>query len=95
MNFGSTFKKLVDARSSDKDWYVPGTFTKYNIDPTQEPILVYPTQHYQNGGLAINTRAQSSVPGLYAAGEVSGGNIGVEAESGSSVTELPRCYLFL
>ena len=25
-------------------------FKKYGIDPSKEPILVYPTQHYQNGG---------------------------------------------
>ena len=26
-------------------------FKKYNIDPAKEPILIYPTQHYQNGGV--------------------------------------------
>ena len=63
-------------------------FTKYNIDPTQEPILVYPTQHYQNGGLAINTRAQSSVPGLYAAGEVSGGVHGQNRLGSNSLLDI-------
>ncbi|HHL39304.1 MAG TPA: FAD-binding protein, partial [Deltaproteobacteria bacterium] len=48
-------------------------FKRYNIDISREPMLVYPTLHYQNGGLAINERAETTVPGLYAAGEVSGG----------------------
>jgi aspartate oxidase len=48
-------------------------FGKYDIDPSKEPILVYPTQHYQNGGISINVDGETSVPSLYAVGEVSGG----------------------
>jgi aspartate oxidase len=48
-------------------------FRKYDIDPSKEPILVYPTQHYQNGGISINVDGETSVPSLYAVGEVSGG----------------------
>ncbi len=29
-------------------------FMQYGIDMRKEPILVYPTLHYQNGGLEIN-----------------------------------------
>jgi succinate dehydrogenase / fumarate reductase flavoprotein subunit len=48
-------------------------FRKHGIDPVWEPILVYPTQHYQNGGLKIDVHGQTTVPNLYAVGEVSGG----------------------
>lgn len=48
-------------------------FMKHGIDPVVEPILVYPTQHYQNGGLAIDATGETTVPNLYAVGEVSGG----------------------
>lgn len=48
-------------------------FLKYGIDPVEEPILVYPTQHYQNGGVRIDMTGESNVPNLYMAGEVSGG----------------------
>ena len=48
-------------------------FMKYGIDPTKEPLLVYPTQHYQNGGVKINVNGETNVPYLYMAGEVSGG----------------------
>ncbi|UCG06954.1 MAG: FAD-binding protein [Desulfobacterales bacterium] len=48
-------------------------FKKYDIDPINEPILIYPTQHYQNGGVEINTNGETNVPNLYMAGEVSGG----------------------
>lgn len=48
-------------------------FKKYGIDPTKEPLLIYPTQHYQNGGVKINVNGETNVPYLYMAGEVSGG----------------------
>jgi aspartate oxidase len=48
-------------------------FQQDGINPVEEPILVYPTQHYQNGGVAINRAGETSIPNLYAVGEVSGG----------------------
>ncbi len=77
----------------------PGTFTRrfagiyarfqeYGIDPVVEPILVYPTQHYQNGGIAINTNGESSVSNLYAAGEVSGGVHGQNRLGSNSLLDL-------
>ena len=35
------FKKLVDARSRDRDWYVRGTFTKYNLDFSEDVFSLY------------------------------------------------------
>ena len=35
------FKKLVDARSRDKDYYVRGTFTKYNLDFAEDVFSLY------------------------------------------------------
>ncbi|MBI4774994.1 MAG: FAD-binding protein [Deltaproteobacteria bacterium] len=52
---------------------IAGRFRKYGIDPVTEPILVFPTQHYQNGGVRIDARGRSDVPGLYVVGEASGG----------------------
>ena len=45
-------------------------FLKRGIDMRKEPILVYPTLHYQNGGLDINTDCMTGVENLYAAGSV-------------------------
>jgi len=63
-------------------------FKKYEIDIQQEPILVYPTQHYQNGGLIINAQAQTTLPGLYAAGEVAGGIQGKNRLAGNSLLDI-------
>jgi succinate dehydrogenase / fumarate reductase flavoprotein subunit len=63
-------------------------FGKYGIDPINEPILVFPTQHYQNGGLRIDSKAQTDVPGLFAAGEVAGGVHGRNRLGGNSLVDI-------
>ncbi|MBN1177343.1 MAG: FAD-binding protein [Dehalococcoidales bacterium] len=63
-------------------------YRRFNIDITREPILVYPTLHYQNGGIKINTEGATSVPGLYAAGECTGGVHGRNRLIGNSTLEL-------
>ncbi|MGF1502943.1 MAG: L-aspartate oxidase [Paracoccaceae bacterium] len=40
------------------------------IDPVSEPIPVRPVQHYHMGGIATDARGRSSLPGLWAVGEV-------------------------
>ncbi|OGO35975.1 MAG: fumarate reductase [Chloroflexi bacterium RBG_16_57_8] len=63
-------------------------FARYDIDITREPMLVYPTLHYQNGGIRIGVNGETSVPGLYAAGEVSGGVHGRNRLIGNSTLDL-------
>lgn len=41
------------------------------IDPVSEPIPVAPAEHYHMGGIATDSRGRTSVPGLWAIGEVS------------------------
>ncbi|MEA2290321.1 MAG: succinate dehydrogenase / fumarate reductase, flavoprotein subunit [Solirubrobacteraceae bacterium] len=40
------------------------------VDITREPILIRPGQHYIMGGVKTDVDGQTSIPGLYAAGEV-------------------------
>ncbi len=63
-------------------------FRRYNIDITREPILVYPTLHYQNGGIKIDTEGATVVPGLFAAGECTGGVHGRNRLIGNSTLDL-------
>jgi succinate dehydrogenase/fumarate reductase flavoprotein subunit len=60
---------------------------RFGIDISKEPILVYPTIHFQNGGIDINERTETCVPGLFAAGEVVGGVHGLNRLGGNALTE--------
>jgi len=62
-------------------------FKRFGIDMVKHPILVYPTLHYQNGGVEINDRTDTRVPGLFAAGEVSGGVHGKNRLMGNSLLD--------
>ncbi|MBQ7028073.1 MAG: FAD-binding protein [Ruminococcus sp.] len=63
-------------------------FGKYGIDIRKEPILVYPTLHYQNGGLEISDDCSTGVENLYAAGEVAGGIHGRNRLMGNSLLDV-------
>ncbi len=63
-------------------------FGRFDIDITKQPMLVYPTLHYQNGGIKIDTDAATTVPGLYAAGECEGGVHGRNRLIGNSTLDL-------
>jgi len=63
-------------------------FKRYGIDIAKEPMLVYPTLHYQNGGLEYNSRCETSIPGFFSAGEVSGGVHGENRLMGNSLLDV-------
>ncbi len=63
-------------------------FAKHGIDIRKEPILVYPTLHYQNGGLKITPDGQTDVENLFAAGEVVGGIHGRNRLMGNSLLDV-------
>lgn len=61
------------------------------IDPLGEKIYTYPVLHYQNGGLVIDTEAETTLDGLYACGEIAGGTHGRNRMMGNSLLE---CVVF-
>jgi len=63
-------------------------FKKYNIDPAREPILIYPTQHYQNGGIETKVNGETNIPNLYVAGEVAGGVHGHNRLGSNSLVDI-------
>jgi len=69
-------------------------FLRHGIDITQEPILTYPTLHYQNGGVLIDEWTHvlrpsgEPIPGLLAAGEVTGGIHGRNRLVGNSTADI-------
>ena len=63
-------------------------FKRYDIDISRVPMLIYPTLHYQNGGIRINEWAETTVKGLYSAGEVAGGVHGRNRLMGNSLLDV-------
>lgn len=61
---------------------------KCKIDPILQPLLIYPTLHYQNGGVIINEHGESQVKGLYCIGEITGGIHGRNRLMGNSLLEI-------
>ncbi len=63
-------------------------FARFGIDMVNDPILVYPTLHYQNGGVSLRPDGATSVPNLFGAGEISGGVHGRNRLMGNSLLEV-------
>jgi aspartate oxidase len=87
---------LDTTRISERDAEIslPYLLRRYRtagIDPLAEPILTYPVLHYQNGGLRIDERGETTVEGLYACGEIAGGTHGRNRMMGNSLLE---CCVF-
>jgi succinate dehydrogenase/fumarate reductase flavoprotein subunit len=60
---------------------------RFDIDIAQDPLLVYPTIHFQNGGIDITDQTETTVPGLFAAGEATGGVHGKNRLGGNALIE--------
>ena len=64
-------------------------YLNYGIDMRKLPILVYPTLHYQNGGLEINGEGYTNaIPNLLVAGEAVGGIHGRNRLMGNSLLDI-------
>jgi succinate dehydrogenase/fumarate reductase flavoprotein subunit len=60
----------------------------HGIDIRRHPIEIAPAVHYFMGGIEIDTRTQTALRGLYAAGEVTGGVQGSNRLSSNSLSEV-------
>ena len=63
-------------------------YRRYDIDISKEPMLVYPTLHYQSGGIYMNAQTETSLKGFFSAGEVSGGIHGDNRLMGNSLQDV-------
>src|SRR3954454_1172798 len=57
------------------------------IDLGAAPVEVAPISQYHMGGIAVDERMASRVPGLFAAGEAAGGANGANRLSGNAIPE--------
>ncbi|KPK76818.1 MAG: fumarate reductase [Phycisphaerae bacterium SM23_30] len=66
-------------------------FRRYDIDMAKNPVLIFPTLHYQNGGVETDPVGRTTLEGLWVAGEVSGGVHGKNRLMGNSTLD---CMVF-
>ncbi len=67
--------------------YVHNRYARAGVDITRERVLVYPVLHYRNGGLMIDVDGATTVPGVFAAGEITGGVHGTNRLMGNSLLD--------
>jgi succinate dehydrogenase / fumarate reductase flavoprotein subunit len=91
---GGVFLDIASRRSAE---YIlkrlPSMYHQFkelaDVDITKEPMEIGPTCHYVMGGVEVDPdTAAASVPGLFAAGEVSGGMHGSNRLGGNSLSDL-------
>ena len=63
-------------------------YLRYDIDMRKVPIVIYPTLHYQNGGVRVSVNGMSDVENLYVAGEAAGGVHGRNRLMGNSLLDV-------
>ncbi|MCK4835756.1 MAG: FAD-binding protein [Candidatus Aminicenantes bacterium] len=66
-------------------------FKRFDIDMKKDPVLVFPTLHYQNGGVETDPEGKTNIQGLFVAGEISGGVHGKNRLMGNSTLD---CMVF-
>ena len=66
-------------------------FKRFGIDMIKNPVLIFPTLHYQNGGVETDPFGKTNVKGLFVAGEVTGGVHGKNRLMGNSTLD---CLVF-
>ncbi|HLT28698.1 MAG TPA: L-aspartate oxidase [Myxococcaceae bacterium] len=72
---GDAFVHL-DMTHLGREWLIErfpnihATCLQYGFDLTREPLPVVPAAHYQCGGVSVDLEGRTSIPGLYAIGEV-------------------------
>ena len=65
--------------------------TKLKFDFRRQPFAISPAAHFFMGGVGVDENAQTSLPGLFACGEVVSGLHGANRMGGNALTE---CLVF-
>ncbi len=91
---GGVFLDIASRRSADAiKKKLPSMYHQFkelaDVDITTDPMEVGPTCHYTMGGIRVDPETQeTSIQGLYACGEVSGGMHGSNRLGGNSLSDL-------
>lgn len=62
-------RSCLGARFYSRFPAITGLCRAAGVDPAEQPIPIRPAVHYHMGGIAVDARGRSTVPGLWAVGE--------------------------
>jgi fumarate reductase (CoM/CoB) subunit A len=82
--------KIIETVIAEKapNWTLRGiNLLKYGLDLRKDPLEVGPVAHFFCGGLKVNERWETGLPGFFAAGEVVGGVNGANRLPGNALEE--------
>lgn len=82
-----SFRHIPPERLREAFGPVIDRLAKNGIDLTRDAVEVAPIAHYHMGGVRVDPRMATPVPGLFAAGEAVGGANGANRLSGNAITE--------
>jgi fumarate reductase (CoM/CoB) subunit A len=91
---GGIFFDVTHASEEEFEQIAPITFKdmlSYGIDLRKQPVEIGIVAQNFGGGVKINEKAETGIPGLYAAGEVAGGLRGPDRPGGNALAE---CQVF-
>jgi fumarate reductase (CoM/CoB) subunit A len=77
-------RETIEIGFSDLSQYL----LRFGIDMQKQPLEVFPIAHHFMGGVKINEKCETNVPGLFAAGEVAGGVHGGNRLGGNALAEI-------
>jgi fumarate reductase (CoM/CoB) subunit A len=83
---------VLDLRDvSEDEWMADvlgsGTVLRKRFRAKEAPLRIAPTAHFCTGGVCVDSQGWTRVPGLYAAGEVTGGLHGANRMAGNALSE--------
>jgi fumarate reductase (CoM/CoB) subunit A len=78
-------KEIISIFKESGDQLQEYVKTVSKIDVIKTPIEVAPASHFQLGGIRINEKCETNVPGLFAAGEGAGNLLGANRMAGNGL----------
>ncbi|NIS60232.1 MAG: FAD-binding protein [Proteobacteria bacterium] len=88
---GSVYLDCTRVPSQKWDMHPLNRFVKRSPDFRDRPFPIAPAVHFFMGGVEVDEDCKTAIPGLFAAGEVTGGVHGANRAGGNALTE---CSVF-
>jgi succinate dehydrogenase/fumarate reductase flavoprotein subunit len=88
---GQVFLDFTRVPEAAWSGYPMAMLSKFKFDFRNKPVAISPGAHFFMGGVPIDEQGQTSLPGLFACGEVVGGLHGANRRGGNALTE---CVVF-